>query len=298
MLWRTRTVARRSRILVTLRTASGLVVHNNRHPEQTSWRISRRSLPLSRYLLVRCRNGCPDRDITHSWTCPLMGPSPVTLATYEASAGAVVSGFGPGPVSSAQMPAALATHPYQQYPGEPSPPYSTAGPSAFDGANETFEIPPPKRQRLSPAAEVTVPDGERRNSFSISPSRPGTAAGTPGPLPGTDPKPTTPGPEKAHSRRPSTAAIASSSTKSKRVRTGCLTCRERHLKCDEGLPDCMNCRKSNRECKRGVRLNFIDVTVKDPPVLADITAATCTFLVIRPLLVLLGQGWRLLWEPC
>ncbi|KAK3389838.1 hypothetical protein B0H63DRAFT_390105 [Podospora didyma] len=53
--------------------------------------------------------------------------------------------------------------------------------------------------------------------------------------------------------------------KSRRVRTGCLTCRERHLKCDEGLPDCNNCRKSSRECKRGVRLNFIDVQVKNPP---------------------------------
>ncbi|KAH8651015.1 hypothetical protein BX600DRAFT_441462 [Xylariales sp. PMI_506] len=53
--------------------------------------------------------------------------------------------------------------------------------------------------------------------------------------------------------------------KSRRVRTGCLTCRERHLKCDEGTPDCLNCRKSNRECKRGVRLNFIDMTCKQPP---------------------------------
>ncbi|RYP37049.1 hypothetical protein DL767_003112 [Monosporascus sp. MG133] len=53
--------------------------------------------------------------------------------------------------------------------------------------------------------------------------------------------------------------------KSRRVRTGCLTCRERHLKCDEGTPDCNNCRKSSRECKRGVRLNFIDTTCKDPP---------------------------------
>ncbi|KAI1134807.1 hypothetical protein F5Y05DRAFT_200827 [Hypoxylon sp. FL0543] len=54
-------------------------------------------------------------------------------------------------------------------------------------------------------------------------------------------------------------------TKSRRVRTGCLTCRERHLKCDEATPDCLNCRKSNRECKRGVRLNFIDMTCKEPP---------------------------------
>ncbi|KAI1272975.1 hypothetical protein F5Y07DRAFT_280663 [Xylaria sp. FL0933] len=54
--------------------------------------------------------------------------------------------------------------------------------------------------------------------------------------------------------------------KSKRVRTGCLTCRERHLKCDEETPDCRNCRKSNRECKRGIRLNFIDLTCKEPPI--------------------------------
>ncbi|KAF2788726.1 hypothetical protein K505DRAFT_254843 [Melanomma pulvis-pyrius CBS 109.77] len=47
-------------------------------------------------------------------------------------------------------------------------------------------------------------------------------------------------------------------TKPKRVRTGCLTCRERHLKCDEAMPICHNCRKSNRQCKRGVRLNFME----------------------------------------
>ena len=52
----------------------------------------------------------------------------------------------------------------------------------------------------------------------------------------------------------------------KRVRTGCLTCRERHLKCDEGVPTCLNCTKSNRECKRGVRLNFIDTQVQDPEI--------------------------------
>ena len=61
----------------------------------------------------------------------------------------------------------------------------------------------------------------------------------------------------------SAAAVA----KPKRVRTGCLTCRERHLKCDEAMPICQNCRKSNRDCKRGVRLNFIDITVQTPPYL-------------------------------
>ena len=60
---------------------------------------------------------------------------------------------------------------------------------------------------------------------------------------------------------------ASSASKPKRVRTGCLTCRERHLKCDEGLPHCQNCRKSSRTCKRGVRLNFIDTKVEDPQII-------------------------------
>ncbi|EXJ94276.1 hypothetical protein A1O1_02670 [Capronia coronata CBS 617.96] len=55
--------------------------------------------------------------------------------------------------------------------------------------------------------------------------------------------------------------------KPKRVRTGCLTCRERHLKCDEGLPNCQNCKRSNRKCKRGVRLNFIDIQCQRPPYL-------------------------------
>ncbi|KAK4494608.1 hypothetical protein PRZ48_013964 [Zasmidium cellare] len=54
-------------------------------------------------------------------------------------------------------------------------------------------------------------------------------------------------------------------SKPKRVRTGCLTCRERHLKCDEATPNCNNCKKSNRVCRRGVRLNFIDTWVDRPP---------------------------------
>ncbi|KAG9240352.1 hypothetical protein BJ878DRAFT_546339 [Calycina marina] len=61
---------------------------------------------------------------------------------------------------------------------------------------------------------------------------------------------------------------AAAAKKPKRVRTGCLTCRERHLKCDEGLPNCVNCTKSSRECKRGVRLNFIDTQVKNPHIIA------------------------------
>ncbi|KAK3202812.1 hypothetical protein GRF29_154g885071 [Pseudopithomyces chartarum] len=55
------------------------------------------------------------------------------------------------------------------------------------------------------------------------------------------------------------------SGKSTRTRTGCLTCRDRHLKCDEGSPSCQNCLKSNRECRKGMRINWIDTQVKAPP---------------------------------
>ncbi|KAJ5619966.1 hypothetical protein N7510_003950 [Penicillium lagena] len=67
----------------------------------------------------------------------------------------------------------------------------------------------------------------------------------------------------ARTRRKKSAEIAE--TKARRVRTGCLTCRERHLKCDEALGRCLNCRKSDRVCRRGVRLNFIDIQTVAPP---------------------------------
>ena len=49
-----------------------------------------------------------------------------------------------------------------------------------------------------------------------------------------------------------------------RTRSGCLTCRDRHMKCDEGLPICNNCKKLNRKCVRGLRLNFIQYLTYDP----------------------------------
>lgn len=67
-------------------------------------------------------------------------------------------------------------------------------------------------------------------------------------------------------------------SKPKRVRTGCLTCRERHLKCDEGTPSCQNCKKSSRVCKRGIRLNFIDTTIQAPPVVPPTQEWTVSFL--------------------
>lgn len=45
--------------------------------------------------------------------------------------------------------------------------------------------------------------------------------------------------------------------KKTRTRSGCLTCRDRHLKCDEQTPVCTNCVTLNRTCVRGARLNFI-----------------------------------------
>lgn len=50
----------------------------------------------------------------------------------------------------------------------------------------------------------------------------------------------------------------------RRTRSGCLTCRDRHMKCDEQLPICQNCIKSHRKCYRGVRLNFIQYSFYDP----------------------------------
>ncbi|KIX96706.1 uncharacterized protein Z520_07425 [Fonsecaea multimorphosa CBS 102226] len=44
---------------------------------------------------------------------------------------------------------------------------------------------------------------------------------------------------------------------SRRGRTGCLTCRRRHLKCDEEFkPDCTRCRRSGRECVPDDLLTF------------------------------------------
>lgn len=49
-----------------------------------------------------------------------------------------------------------------------------------------------------------------------------------------------------------------------RTRSGCLTCRDRHMKCDEQLPVCKNCIKSKRKCYRGIRLNFTQYTMYNP----------------------------------
>ncbi|KAH6889213.1 C6 zinc finger domain-containing protein [Thelonectria olida] len=82
----------------------------------------------------------------------------------------------------------------------------------------------------------------------------------------------------SNAARKQTAVPKPSQTKAKRVRTGCLTCRERHLKCDEAVPDCMNCRKRGRECKRGIRLNFLDTNVYRPACVPPLEGWAVQFL--------------------
>ncbi|KAL6871271.1 N-terminal fungal transcription regulatory domain-containing protein [Trichoderma novae-zelandiae] len=64
--------------------------------------------------------------------------------------------------------------------------------------------------------------------------------------------------------------VSKPTAKSKRVRTGCLTCRGRHLKCDESVPICRNCEKGGRNCVRGIRLNFSNTTVHDSSYLVPV----------------------------
>ncbi|KAK3324367.1 C6 zinc finger domain-containing protein [Cercophora scortea] len=138
--------------------------------------------------------------------------------------------------------------PQTQY-QEPSPPYINTADGL--GQIDSFEVSPPKRPRINSTgpAERASSRG-RQNSHARRKSSPNGAGDE---LDGDESRPAT-----------GSSAATPAAAKSRRVRTGCLTCRERHLKCDEGMPDCNNCRKSSRECKRGVRLNFIDIQVKNP----------------------------------
>ncbi|KAF4345020.1 transcription factor [Fusarium beomiforme] len=38
-------------------------------------------------------------------------------------------------------------------------------------------------------------------------------------------------------------------TSASKVRTGCITCKKRHVKCDEAKPQCRNCVRNNRQCE-------------------------------------------------
>ncbi|SPO01401.1 related to regulatory protein for the arginine catabolic pathway [Cephalotrichum gorgonifer] len=188
---------------------------------------------------------------------PLRTPEFAALAAYVELPSLLVPGFGLGALDLHQpyYRPADTPPPHREARPPPPPPAPTMSPSV---SSDQFEVSPAKRQKVVGPARETTPmarggdicgEHSRHRSSSIQ-----SLATTPSEITAASPK------EK--SATPTTAP------KSRRVRTGCLTCRERHLKCDEAVPDCLNCRKSNRECKRGVRLNFIDVQVHDTLLLA------------------------------
>lgn len=144
--------------------------------------------------------------------------------------------------------APLSGNVYVQY-AEPSPP-DTIGSSNY--TTDQFEIPPAKRQRLSaPGLTGTGRDTHPRTALPNLPDAPFMAD---------------------NSGKGSKAAKGQTAPppakKAQRKRSGCLTCRDRHISCDEDfVPDCGNCRKSNRACIRGTRLNFHQIEVHAPPYL-------------------------------
>lgn len=186
------------------------------------------------------------------------------MAGYQASAGFVVPGFGAGTMD---VPPRLA-HPQHSGseshagPGlplsgniyvpyeEPSPP-DTIGSSNY--TTDQFEVPPAKRQRLSgPSGAGTGLDTHPRTAL---PSLPDAEfmADTSG---------------KGSRVAKGQNAAPAAAKKAQRKRSGCLTCRDRHISCDEDFaPECGNCRKSSRACIRGTRLNFHQIEVQAPPYL-------------------------------
>ncbi|PLB48366.1 hypothetical protein P170DRAFT_476983 [Aspergillus steynii IBT 23096] len=49
--------------------------------------------------------------------------------------------------------------------------------------------------------------------------------------------------------------------KFKRCRTGCLRCRVRRRKCDEGKPNCQNCIDKNLVCQYGLQVSFLEKNI-------------------------------------
>lgn len=155
---------------------------------------------------------------------------------------------------------------FSHYPGNdvsPTYPNSASGSGSHYTTSpvlhDSFEMPTAKRRKVSDVG------ASRRSSLATtvmkdSPARRESMAGA-------SPLYTGKGRRESESIDPKLSKASPTASKPKRVRTGCLTCRNRHLKCDEAMPICMNCQKSNRKCERGVRLNFIDLKVEQPPYL-------------------------------
>lgn len=84
--------------------------------------------------------------------------------------------------------------------------------------------------------------------------------------------------------------------KRSRTRSGCLTCRDRHMKCDEQQPVCKNCIKSKRKCFRGIRLNFTQYTIYNPETVAPVTQ-DLKFLDQSITIASLYENGKRLYEP-
>ncbi|UQC81881.1 uncharacterized protein CLUP02_07367 [Colletotrichum lupini] len=70
------------------------------------------------------------------------------------------------------------------------------------------------------------------------------------------------------------AGAGGSKQRHKRTRTGCMKCRVRRRKCDEGKPRCQRCIDGNFECHYGPRLTFLNknaLTVSSSPKVPDAT---------------------------
>ena len=199
------------------------------------------------------------------------------MAGYQASPGFLVPGFGTGtmdappPVTHSQQhqhdPAApLPRTVYVRY-EEPSPP------DTIESSNYTtdqFELPAAKRQRIS---------GPSVTGLGRGPPPPRTA------LPALPDAPDMTG-TSAAGRISKAAKTPKPTERARRKRTGCLTCRDRHISCDEEfIPECGNCRKSNRACERGTRFSFDhSLEVHQPPYLLpktqDWAGALCHLFVV------------------
>lgn len=227
------------------------------------------------------------------------------MADKEASSGTLSTGHGPGPAAvliDAQHLRRRYSLPHGQtqltnpsildnplhsprgrnqpatshYAGDQiSPTYSSSGSSArgnyttSPAMQDQFEIPPAKRQKISDL-KVTSRLGESNTVVTQDLENERAMESSPSPLKGNAAcrkHKAVESRQESESLEPGPPLAPATMSKPRRVRTGCLTCRNRHLKCDEALPICLNCQKSNRKCERGVRLNFIDLKVEQPPYL-------------------------------
>ncbi|CAH0050729.1 unnamed protein product [Clonostachys solani] len=77
------------------------------------------------------------------------------------------------------------------------------------------------------------------------------------------------------------SASAGEKTRFKRTRTGCLKCRVRRRKCDEGKPKCQRCRDGGFDCQYGTRLSFLDKNSLTAPGLTAKPASSSSYSTLR-----------------